>query len=159
MAERPTVGSVVVRLTSEGPICAAHFHPRCLVDGELRLTTAGGGIDMGEPPHIAAAREVGEEYRPIGTDGKPLHIEARPLGLGPMRNGKKTYFWCLVLLPAPTIIIPNPDEVYAPGWYGGRGGLDHMLGLMSPVKRMMFRLALAEALRDPQLRPYAGLLQ
>lgn len=159
MSKRPTVGTVVVRPTPEGPIWAAHFHPRCLLDGELRLTTAGGGIDKGEPPHVAAAREVGEEYRPIGTDGKPLHIEARPLRLSPMTSGDKVYSWCLVVLPAPTIIIPNPDEVYAPGWYGGRGGLDHMLGLMSPAKRTMFRLALVEALRDPRLRPYAGLLQ
>lgn len=158
MSKRPTVGTVVVRPTPEGPIFVAHFHPRCLVDGKSRLTTAGGGIDLGEPAHVAAARELREEYRPIGTDEKPLHIEARPLGLDPMTSGDKVYSWCLVLLPAPTIIIPNPDEVYAPGWYGGRGGLDHMLSLMSPAKREMFRSALREALRDPRLRPYGGLL-
>jgi hypothetical protein len=149
----------MVRTTPDGLIFAAHFHPRCLTDGLLRMTTAGGGINCGEPVPVAAEREVYEEYNPTGADGNRLHVEALPLNLSPMRSGSKVYSWCLVVLPAPAIIIPNPDEVYAPGWYGGRRGLDHMLGLMSPAKRTMFRLALAEALCDPRLRLYAGLLQ
>jgi 8-oxo-dGTP pyrophosphatase MutT (NUDIX family) len=158
MSKRPTVGAVVVRLTSGGPIFAGHFHPNCLVDGELRLTTAGGGIENDEPVHVAAAREVCEEYGPVGVDKKPLRIEARPLELGPMRSGDKVYSWCLVVFPTPAVIVPDPDEVYAPSWYGGQGGLDYMLGLMSPPKRTMYRMALSKALRDPRLRPYAGLL-
>ena len=158
MTARLTVGTVVVRLTPWGPVFAAHFHPRCRLDGELRLTTAGGGIEQNEPVHQAAKREVDEEYHPNRTDGEPLCIEAQPLGLDPVNNGHKTYLWCLVVLPTPTIIIPNPAEVYALGWYGGRGGIDYMLGLMSMAKREMFRSALREALRDPRLRPYGGLL-
>jgi hypothetical protein len=156
--QRPTVGTVVVRLTKNGPVLAAHLSPKCIEDGDLRLTTAGGGINPNEPTHIAAAREVKEEYCPVGTDNEPLHIEAQPLAVSPMISGNKVYSWCLVVVPAQTVIIPNPDEVYALGWYGGSGGVNHMVSLMSLAKREMFRLALAEALRDPRLRSYAGLL-
>lgn len=148
---RSTVAIVLIGVGSNGPVFGGHFHPRCLEDYMLRLTTAGGGIELNESPMAAAIRELGEEY---GIHRTHVPVEVIDLSLGPIEGGDsgKLYRWYVVTVPSSVPICPNPFEVYGFGWYGGKGGVDFMCRHMSGRKQEMFRQVLGKARHHPRLR-------
>ncbi len=136
---RPTVAGLVVRRAEPFPLILIHWPSKAAQKGEENLSTAGGGMNPGETPAQAMARELEEEYQVTDALITPMsHPDWHFHG--------KRYHWCLVECLTRPQVVPLREEVAAIGWYASPSCLQQAMKQMHDSKRYMFVRALGIAL-------------